>query len=77
MNLHRRGWSPVSKPCRLWGAWSVLILEVNGGRRHGYKTDDWRTGLVKEQRFRKPFPRPSSSLLRLTQAHSSQGLRET
>jgi len=29
-----------------------------------------------DQRFRKPFSRPYSSLLRLTRAHSSQGLRE-
>jgi hypothetical protein len=30
-----------------------------------------------DQRFRKPFPPPYPSSLRLTQAHSSQGLRET
>jgi hypothetical protein len=30
-----------------------------------------------EERFRKPFPLSYSSPLRLTQAHFSQGLRET
>ena len=35
------------------------------------------TSLVLDQRFRKPFSPPYSSLLILTQAYSSQGLRET
>ena len=33
--------------------------------------------LSQEQRFRKAFPPPSSSLLKLTQAYSSQGLPKT
>ena len=47
----------------------MLVLSSQAGR--------FRERFVFDQRVRKAFSEPSSSLFRLTQAHSSQGLHET
>lgn len=57
---------------------SVHLISQSGGCRTNsdrYYLNAWVQPT--DQRFRKPFLPPSSNLLSLTQAHSSQGFTET